>query len=80
MNAFRSAIHTVRRAEGWANVCDVWPRARDPHSTRAEAEAAGRERAKEEKTEHIVHNEDGAIAQRTSYRNRTDSSTGERDR
>ena len=45
----------------------------------AEAQAAGRERAKQEKTEHIVHDADGTIEQRTSYRNRTDSSTGERD-
>ena len=48
MKTFVPAIHTVRRADGWANVCDVWPRARDPHSTKAEAEAAGRERAKQE--------------------------------
>ena len=79
MSAFVSAIHTVCRADGWANVCDVWPRARDPHSTKAEAEAAGRERAKQEKTEHIVHDADGTIEQRTSYQNLTDSSTGERD-
>jgi head-tail adaptor len=79
MSAFQSAIHTVCHADGWANVCDVWPRARDPHSTKPEAQAAGRERAKQEQTEHIVHDEDGTVEQRISYRNRTDSSTGERD-
>jgi Uncharacterized protein conserved in bacteria (DUF2188) len=79
MSAFQSAIHTVCRADGWANVCDGWPRARDPHSTQAAAEAAGRERAKQEKTEHIVHDAHGTIEQRTSYRNRNDSSTADRD-
>ena len=79
MSVFQSAIHTVCRADGWVNVCDGWPRARDPHSTKIEAEAAGRERAKQHKTEHIVHDADGTIEQRTSYRNLADSSTGERD-
>ena len=80
MRTFLNAIHTVCRADGWANVCDGWPRARDPYSTQAEAEAAGREWAKQEKTEHVVRDADGTIEQRTSYRNRTDSSTGDSDR
>jgi head-tail adaptor len=75
----RSAIHTVRRADGWANFCDVWPRARDPHSTKAEAEAAGHERAQQDQTQHIVHRADGTIEQRTGYRNRTDSSPRDSD-
>jgi hypothetical protein len=79
MKAFLSTIHAVCRADGWVHVCDVWPRARDPHSTQAAAEAAGRERAKQENTEHIVHDADGTIEQRISYRNPADSSTGERD-
>jgi hypothetical protein len=79
MRPLVSAIHTVCRADGWANVCDVWPRARDPHATKAEAEAAGRERAKEEHADHIVHGDDETIEQRTSYSNFTDSSTCERD-
>ena len=74
------AIHTVRCADGWANECDVWPRARDPRSTKAEAEAAGRERAKEENTVHIVHGADGTIEQRISYRDLADSSSREGDR
>jgi hypothetical protein len=77
MRALRSKIHTVRRADGWANVCDVWPRARDPHSTKAEAEAAGRERAKQEHAEHVVHDADGTVEQRTSYTNGTDPASGE---
>jgi hypothetical protein len=71
MRVLVSAIHTVCRPDGWANVCDVWPRARDPHSTKAEAEAAGRERAQQDQTEHILHAEDGTIERRTSYRDLT---------
>ena len=66
---FIPAVHTVLGPDGWTNECDVWPRARDPHSTREEAEAAGREWAEQEQTEHIVHGPDGAIERRTSYRN-----------
>jgi Uncharacterized protein conserved in bacteria (DUF2188) len=73
MKTLVSAIHTVCRADGWANVCELWPRARDPHSTKTEAEASGRERAKQQHAEHIVHDADGTIEQRTSYRNPTKS-------
>lgn len=76
MSVFPPAIHTVSRDDGWANVCDIWPRARDPHSSKSEAETAGRERAKEENAVHVVHDEDGAVEHRTSYRNQTDSSAG----
>jgi len=31
----------VCRADGWANVSDVWPLGRDPHSTKAEAKPLG---------------------------------------
>jgi hypothetical protein len=62
------AIHTVRCADGWANECDVWPRTRDPHSSKAEAEAAGRERAKKDNAVHVVHDVDETVEQRTSYR------------
>ena len=79
MSAFQPPIHTVCRDDGWTNVCDGWPRARDPHSTKPEAEAAGRERAKEEKTDHIVHDAEGTIEKHTSFRNLPDSSTGEGD-
>lgn len=72
-----TAIHTVRCADGWANECDVWPRARDPHSSKAEAEAAGRERAKEENAVHVVHAIDGTVEQLTSYRDPGERSSGD---
>ena len=70
---FLPAIHTVFGPDGWTNECDAWPRARDPHSTRDEAEAAGRDWARQEQTDHIVHDADGAIERRTSYRNLAES-------
>ncbi len=78
MSGFQPAIHTVCCDDRWANVCDGWPRARDPHSTKPDAQAAGRERVKEENTEHIVHDADGTIEKHTDFRNVTDS-TGEGD-
>jgi 2-hydroxy-3-keto-5-methylthiopentenyl-1-phosphate phosphatase len=35
---------------------------------------------KQERTDHIVHDVDGTVEKRTSYRNLTDSSTGDRDK
>jgi hypothetical protein len=35
--------------------------------TKAEAQAAGRETARREKAEHIIHNKAGEIGSRTSY-------------
>jgi hypothetical protein len=35
--------------------------------TKREAQEAGRERARKDKVEHIIQNEDGKIAQRNSY-------------
>ena len=74
---FIPAVHTVLGPDGWTNECDVWPRARDPHSTREEAEAAGREWAEQEQTEHVVHGPDGAIERRTSYRDLADTAPPE---
>ena len=74
---FVPAVHTVRGPGGWTNECEVWPRARDPHSTREEAEAAGREWAQQERTDHIVHGPDGTVERRISYRDLADSAPGE---
>jgi hypothetical protein len=62
-------VHTVPSDDGWKNVHEGSSRALDKHSTKAEAQAAGRERAKSEKTEHIIHNKDGQIGSRNSYGN-----------
>ena len=40
-----------------------------PIHTVPAAQAAGRDAAKRDKTEHIIHNKDGEIASRNSYGN-----------
>lgn len=62
-------VHTVPSGDGWRNVHEGSDRALDTHDTKAAAEAAGRERAKAERTEHIIHNKDGQIGSRNSYGN-----------
>jgi Uncharacterized protein conserved in bacteria (DUF2188) len=39
------------------------------HSTKEDAVAAGRARAKQDTTEHVIHNQDGTISERSSYGN-----------
>ncbi len=69
MNEFSPAVHTVTCSEGWAHVCDRWPGARDPYVTKREAEASGREQARQETVDHIVRDADRTIEQGTSIRN-----------
>jgi uncharacterized protein DUF2188 len=38
------------------------------YETKTEAVAAGRSEAQRRKTEHVIHNEDGSIGERNSYR------------
>jgi hypothetical protein len=37
------------------------------HDTKESAVEAGRERARRDETEHVIHNMDGTIAERNSY-------------
>lgn len=64
-------IHTVRRSDGWTNECESWPRARDPRSSRDEAVSAGRARAREAGTDHVLHSSDGDVVERVSFRDTT---------
>ena len=61
-------VHTVSVDAHWENTVE----GQDgmfggPHATKAEAVEAGRAEAKRRKTEHLIHNEDGSIAERNSY-------------
>jgi hypothetical protein len=61
-------IHTVHEDEMWVNEieggdeCGRYP-------TKNVAVAAGRDRAKWDQTEHVIHNQDGTISERNSYGN-----------
>lgn len=62
-------VHTVPHGDGWANRREGASRVSKNFATKAEAQAAGRDTARREKTEHLIHNRDGEIAARNSYGN-----------
>jgi hypothetical protein len=65
----KPAVHTVPAEAGWKNVHEGSDRALSTHSTKAEAQRAGRDRARSEKVEHVVHTKDGRVSERNSYGN-----------
>lgn len=62
-------VHTVPTEDGWANRREGGKRASSTHDTKAEAQAAGREAAKKDGVEHLIHKKDGTIGDRNSYGN-----------
>jgi ketosteroid isomerase-like protein len=67
--ATNPAIHTVPSSSGWVNRREGSQQTLSTHSTKAAAEQAGRDLARRDATEHIVHTRDGRIAERNSYGN-----------
>lgn len=62
-------VHTVPHGDGWANRRAGSERVSKLFDTKREAQQAGREIAKREATEHVIHKEDGKIGERNSYGN-----------
>lgn len=62
-------VHTVPHGDGWANRREGSERVSKTFDTKSAAQSAGRETARREKTEHIIHNRDGQIGERNSYGN-----------
>jgi hypothetical protein len=62
-------VHTVYTNGQWANEIEGGAEFGAPHATKEEAVSAGRTRAQQDKTEHVIHNQDGTIGERSSYRN-----------
>jgi len=60
-------IHTVYKSGEWINEVVGGDSFGGAHATKEEAVAAGRDRAKQDKTEHVIHNQDGGISERNSY-------------
>jgi hypothetical protein len=60
-------IHTVYKNEQWINEVEEGSEFGGAHATKEEAVAAGRERTQQDKTEHVIHNQDGVISERNSY-------------
>lgn len=60
-------VHIVPRSGGWAVKKEGNSRASEIHRTKNEATGAGREIAKENKVELVIHNKDGKISDKDSY-------------
>ena len=62
-------VHTVHKGDNWVNEIEGGSEFGGPHATKEEAVDAGRERARADGTEHVIHKEDGSIGERSSYGN-----------
>jgi hypothetical protein len=60
-------VHTVPQGDQWTNEVEGQDGSSGQHSTKEEAVKAGREMAKANKSEHLIHNQDGTIHERNSY-------------
>jgi hypothetical protein len=62
-------VHTVPHDDEWANEREGSERVSKVFDTKAGAAEAGRETARREETEHLLHKRDGKIGDRNSYGN-----------
>lgn len=63
----KKPVHTVPDGSSWKNVQggkDI-----SSHRTKDNAEQAGRQQAKRDHTEHVIHNKNGRIGEKNSYGN-----------
>ena len=65
--ASQAPIHVLSRNDGWAVVREGNDRATSVHTTQAEAAKAGREIAREDGAEFLLHARDGRIRDRSDY-------------
>jgi Uncharacterized protein conserved in bacteria (DUF2188) len=64
------------KGEQWVNEIEGGSEFGGTHSTKEDAVTAGRARAQQDKTEHVIHNQDGTISERSSYGNDPASRAG----
>jgi uncharacterized protein DUF2188 len=62
-------IHTVFKDGQWVNEVEGGETIGGVHATKEEAVSSGRARAEQDRTEHVIHNQDGTIGERSSYGN-----------
>jgi Uncharacterized protein conserved in bacteria (DUF2188) len=60
-------IHTVKHGDRWVNEVEGGKRASNSASTKAEAQARGREMAIDRGVEHLIHKQNGQIGERHTY-------------
>jgi len=63
----RGFIHTVYKDGQWINEVEDGSEIGGVHATKEEAVRAGRARAQQDETEHVIHNQDGTVGERSSY-------------
>ncbi|WP_420431838.1 DUF2188 domain-containing protein [Candidatus Poriferisocius sp.] len=61
--------HTVLHGDQWANRREGSERVSRKFPTKKQAQQAGRNTARRENTEHLIHKIDGTIGERNSYGN-----------
>ena len=69
-------VHTVFKGRQWVNEIEGGDVFGGPHPTKEQAVSAGRVRAMQDGTEHVIHTEGGVITERNSYGNDPASSPG----
>jgi hypothetical protein len=69
-------VHTVHKGLQWVNEMEGGAEFGGAHPAKEDAISAGRARAMEAKTEHVIHNEDGSISERNSDGNDSASRPG----
>jgi hypothetical protein len=62
-------IETYHEGDQWKNKVEGSSRAANTHGTKAEAQAKGREMAKDREVEHVIKKLDGTIGEKNSYGN-----------
>jgi uncharacterized damage-inducible protein DinB len=72
----KELIHTVYKSGQWINEIEEGEEIGGVHATKEEAVRAGRARAQQDRTEHVIHNQDGTISERNSYGNDSASRPG----
>ena len=63
----KKPVHVTPREDGWAVIREGNQRASSVHPTQKEAERAGRQAARKDHTEFLLHNRQGEIRERDSY-------------
>ena len=62
-------VHTVHAEGSWRNTVEGSGPLPAAYETKTEAVDAGRFEARQRRTEHVIHNADGTIAERSAYGN-----------
>lgn len=63
----KKPVHTVPHEGEWANRREGAERVSRAFPTKDEAQQAGRETARREHVEHVIHRRDGTIGEKNSY-------------